>query len=135
MDILYNVHANIAYIFVVANITCKKFFVTICVLTNYLLHSVQCFIYMYRMGDGAREISNAGKEVFGSDGSRLMCWAHTYRNIVPRLSALKKMNQKLQQELLHDIQSLQWSCHSEDAFDAVFDLLEDKYTQNNNFID
>ena len=35
----------------------------------------------YLMGDGAKEITNAGKEVFKDLGVRLMCWPHTYRNV------------------------------------------------------
>ena len=81
------------------------------------------------MGDGAREITKAGQEVFGDDGIRLMCWPHTYRNLVPRMSAIKQENKKIQQELQRDIESLQWSCHSEDTFVIVFDLLEKKYTE------
>lgn len=83
------------------------------------------------MGDGAREITKAGEEVFGSDGVRLMCWPHTYRNIVSRMAALRNTNRKLQQELLDDIQNMQWSVHSEETFLVVFDLLEAKYVQGN----
>ena len=83
------------------------------------------------MGDGAREITKAGEEVFGDEGARLMCWPHTYRKIIQRLTNLKKVNGKIQQELLHDIESLQWSCHSEHTFDVVFTLLERKYLIDN----
>ena len=83
------------------------------------------------MGDGAREITKAGKEVFGEEGARLMCWPHTYRKIIPRLANLKKVNGKIQQELLHDIKFLQWSCHSKHTFDVVFTLLERKYLIDN----
>ena len=83
------------------------------------------------MGDGAREITKAGKEVFGEEGARLMCWPHTYRKIIPRLANLKKVNGKIQQELLHDIEFLQWSCHSKHTFDVVFTLLERKYLIDN----
>ena len=38
------------------------------------------------MGDGAREITRAGEEVFGKEGVRLMCWPHTYRNLVNNMS-------------------------------------------------
>ena len=31
----------------------------------------------YSMGDGAQEITNAGEEVFGDEGTRLMCWPHS----------------------------------------------------------
>ena len=81
------------------------------------------------MGDGAREITKAGEEVFGNEGKRLMCWPHTYRNLVPQMSAIRNLNKKLQLQLMSDIQSLQWSCHSEDTFLIVFDLLEKKYVQ------
>ena len=47
------------------------------------------------MVDGAQEITNAGKDVYGSNGTGFMCWPHTYRNNVPRLSALKKLNKKI----------------------------------------
>jgi hypothetical protein len=83
------------------------------------------------MGDGAREISKAGEVVFGQDGTRLMCWPHTYRNLVNKMAALRNQNQKLQQQLLQDIQNLQWSCHSEKTFIVVFDLLEKKYVDGN----
>ena len=82
----------------------------------------------YRMGDGAREITKAGENVFGTVGDRLMCWPHTYRNLVPKMAAIRNSSKKLQQQLLHDIQNLQWSCHSEKTFNVVFDLLEKKYT-------
>ena len=81
----------------------------------------------YRMGDGAQEITNAGEEVFGDEGTRLMCWPHTYRNLLKRMAALRNSNPKLQQQLMNDIQNLQWSCHSEKSFLVVFDLLENKY--------
>ena len=42
----------------------------------------------YQMGDGAREITKAGLEVFGNVGVRLMCWPHTYRNLLREMSAL-----------------------------------------------
>ena len=81
------------------------------------------------MGDGAREITKAGEEVFGNVGVRLMCWPHTYRNLVPRMSALRNANKKLQEQLMSDIENLQWSVHSEDTFRVVFDLLESKYVE------
>ena len=54
------------------------------------------------MGDGAREITKAGKEVFGNEGKRLMCWPHTYRNLVPQMSAIRNLNKKLQLQLMSD---------------------------------
>ena len=41
------------------------------------------------MGDGAREISKAGREVFGDTGIRLMCWPHTNRYISVNLITIK----------------------------------------------
>ena len=74
------------------------------------------------MCNGVRESTNAGKDIYGSSGTRLMCWAQTYSNIVPRLSALKKLNKKLQLGLLHNI------------FNAVCNMLEDKYILNTSFL-
>ena len=88
------------------------------------LHYLAC---RYRMCDGAKEITKAGEEVFGATGTRLMCWPHTYRNLVTRMSALRRENKTLCQELMSDIQDLQWSCHSEKTFVVVFHLLEKKY--------
>ena len=83
------------------------------------------------MGDGAREISKAGEEVFGNEGVRLMCWPHTYRNLMTRMSALRNANRKLQEQLMSDIQCMQWSVHSVETFIVVFDLLEAKYVKGN----
>ena len=43
----------------------------------------------YRMGDGAKEITKAGKEVFKDPGVRLMCWPHTYRNVNNHLCSIR----------------------------------------------
>ena len=83
------------------------------------------------MGDGAREITKAGEEVFGNVGVRLMCWPHTYCNLVPRMSALKNANKKLQEQLMSDIENLQWSVHSEETFRIVFAKLSLNSTQLN----
>ena len=84
------------------------------------------------MGDGAKEITKAGEEVFDMVGTRLMCCPHTYRNLVTRMSALRRETKTLCQELMSDIQDLQWSCHSEKTFVVVFHLLEKKYTVERN---
>ena len=76
----------------------------------------------YRMGDGAQEITNAGLEIFGDVGTRLMCWPHTYRNLVPRLSHLRRLNKTLADAVLEDIEFLQWSAVNE-SFVTLFDLL------------
>ena len=73
--------------------------------------------FRYRMGDGAREITKAGEEVFGKVGSELMCRPHTYRNLLSQMAALRSLKKKLQLQLLSDIQ---WSCHSEDTFLIIY---------------
>ena len=40
------------------------------------------------MADGAREITNAGLEVFGELLIRLMCWM-CYRNVRPKLLMIR----------------------------------------------
>ena len=66
----------------------------------------------FRMGDGAHEISNAGDEVFGEEGVRLMCWPHVYRNVTPRVSQLCKINKVLADSVLEDTEFFQWSLTS-----------------------
>ena len=83
----------------------------------------------YRMGDGAQEISNAGTEIFGDSGTRIMCWPHVYRNLTKRLSQLRKLNQTLADNVLEDIEFVQWSALNE-TFDVLFDLLEKKFITN-----
>ena len=118
-----------------------KFFPTHCMLAShedtkvwaesYKFLKTKDIIPKFRMGDGAHEISNAGKEVFGDEGVRLMCWPHVYRNVTPRLSQLRKMNKVLADSVLEDIEFLQWSAVNE-SFGELFDLLEKKYTENEN---
>ena len=86
----------------------------------------------FRMGDGAQEITNAGVEIFGDSGTRLMCWPHVYRNIVPRLSQLRKINKTLADAVLADIEFLQWSAVNE-SFTELFDLLEKKFTKEDSY--
>ena len=83
----------------------------------------------YRMGGGAQEISNAGTEIFGDSGTRIMCWPHVYRNLTKRLSQLRKLNQTLADNVLEDIEFVQWSALNE-TFDVLFDLLEKKFITN-----
>ena len=79
------------------------------------------------MGDGSKEITKDGGEVFGETGVRVMHWSHTYRNLIPRMTAIKTQNKKIQQELVRDSAPLQCSCHSADTFVAAFDLGEIKF--------
>ena len=52
------------------------------------------------MGDGAQEITNAGEEVFGDVGVRLMCWPNVYRNLVKRMAEVRNCNKLLQKNLM-----------------------------------
>ena len=83
----------------------------------------------FRMGDGAPEITKAGNEVFEDCGMRIMCWSHTYRNTVPRLTEFKRMDKDIGNSILTDIESLQWSALNEVTFRKAYDLLERKYEQ------
>jgi hypothetical protein len=44
----------------------------------------------YQLGDGAKALTKAGKEVFDdiTKCSRLMCWSHVHRNIGPQLKCI-----------------------------------------------
>ena len=54
-----------------------------------------------------------------------------YRNIEKKIAAVRKVDKKLAQQIMDDIAFLQWSCHSEETFRVVFDLLEKKYQNIN----
>ena len=116
-----------------------KFFATHCMLAShedtkawaesYRFLKNMDIIPKYRMGDGAQEISNAGTEIFGDSGTMIMCWPHVYRNLTKRLSQLRKLNQTLADNVLEDIEFVQWSALNE-TFDVLFDLLEKKFITN-----
>ena len=77
----------------------------------------------FRLGDGAIAITNAGEEVFGTGpgtGIRLMCWPHVYRNIIPQLASIRKVNKKL----AADLEELQWSAHDHVTLTIAFNLLK-----------
>ena len=48
---------------------------------------------MLHMADGAWDITNAANNVFERLAIRLMCWAHVYRSIRPKLKKLRGVNQ------------------------------------------
>ena len=56
-----------------------------------------------------------------------MCWPHVFRNVVPKLAHIKKVDGKVHDQLLEDIESLQWAANNEDTFRNAYDLLEIKY--------
>ena len=85
----------------------------------------------YHLADGAKAITKAIDNVFGLQNcTRLMCWPHVYRNIVPKLKPISSINKALADQLLLEIENLQWSVHNEQSFLSVFNLLEMKYLDN-----
>ena len=56
-----------------------------------------------------------------------MCWPHVYRNVTPRLSQLRKINRNVADDLLTDIEFLQWSANTEVTFRHIYGLLEEKF--------
>ena len=81
----------------------------------------------FRMADGAWEITNAGRRVFGDAGKRLMCWAHVYRNIRPKLAGVRVTNKVLGASILADIESIQWTAQSEEEFVVLCQKLQSHY--------
>ena len=83
----------------------------------------------YHMGDGAKALSKAGREVFSDLDRchRLMCWSHVYRNITPQLKSIGIHDKELSANILNDIQVLQWSVLNEESFKKVYTLIEQKY--------
>ena len=93
----------------------------------------------FRMGDGAPAITKAGEEVFGqcshpdcTHATRLMCWSHVHRNITPRMKTIGSIDKKVEKDLLIDLENIQWSC-TRDTFEALINLLEKKYLNNQTF--
>ena len=81
------------------------------------------------MGDGAKAMTKAGRDEFINieRSSRLMCWSHVHRNITPQLRSIATFSAELSENILNDIQDLQWSVLNEETFRFVFSLLEKKY--------
>ena len=84
---------------------------------------------VHNLGDGAKAITNAGKEVFGDlvQFKRLMCWAHVHTNIHKHMKQILSNNKSVHDSLSKDINDLQWSVLNEDSFSKVFTLIEDKF--------
>ena len=87
-----------------------------------------------RLADAAKEITAAGKEVFGEHGDRLMCYPHVHRNIEPKIKTLKKQsdNQLIGKQVLEDIETFQWIV-TKKSFEIDFQALEDKYLKNSSY--
>ena len=88
----------------------------------------------YRMADGAQSITKAGEEVFSDcedcrESERLMCWSHVHRAITPQLKSLRLLNKEVANDLLSDIEEIQWSANNS-TFSSLVNLLEEKYSSN-----
>ena len=68
-------------------------------------------------------------QVFGEDGVRLMCWSHVFRNIRPKLAAIRKANAALGASMLADIESIQWMAQSEAEFELVCEKFKSHYLE------
>ena len=58
-----------------------------------------------RMADGSLAISKAGEEIFGGcpdcrNSSRLMCWSHVHRNIVPKLKTIGSIDKDVEKSII-----------------------------------
>ena len=67
--------------------------------------------------------------MFGEDGVRLMCWSHVFRNIRPKLAAIRKANAALGASMLADIESIQWMAQSEAEFELVCKKFKSHYLE------
>ena len=92
-----------------------------------------------RMADGSLAISKAGEEIFGGcpdcrNSSRLMCWSHVHRNIVPKLKTIGSIDKDVEKSIIKDIEDIQWAC-TDETFHPFVTLLEKKYVENNSYSD
>ena len=58
-----------------------------------------------------------------------MCWAHVFRNIRPKLAAIRKANPALGASMLADVESIQWMVQSEAEFEDVCEKYKRHYLQ------
>ena len=58
-----------------------------------------------------------------------MCWAHVFRNIRPKLAAIRKANPALGASMLADVESIQWMVQSEAEFEDVCKKYKRHYLQ------
>ena len=58
-----------------------------------------------------------------------MCWAHVFRNIRPKLAAIRKANPTLGASMLADIESIQWMVESEAEFTIVCEKFKLHYLE------
>ena len=58
-----------------------------------------------------------------------MCWSHVFRNIRPKLAAIRKANAALGASMLADIESIQWMAQSEAEFELVCEKFKSHYLE------
>ena len=80
------------------------------------------------MGDGAKAITKAGNRVYKDiPFSRLMCWSHVHKNILPQLKSVSVHSKSIADNIIKDIDNLQWSVLNFESFKKAYDLIEIKY--------
>ena len=80
------------------------------------------------MGDGAKAITKAGNRVYKDiPFSRLMCWSHVHKNILPQLKSVSVHSKSIADNIIKDIDNLQWSALNFESFKKAYDLIEIKY--------
>ena len=83
----------------------------------------------YHLGDGASAITSAGESVYSGDKEsiRLMCYSHVHSNLLNHLKSITTNSKTVADQLLRDIENLQWSALNEATFKKCCRLLEQKY--------
>ena len=61
------------------------------------------YVYRIQLADGAWELTNAGRAVFGNNIKRLMCCSHKYQAYKPKLAGLRNIYKFLVDNLNEDI--------------------------------
>ena len=79
------------------------------------------------LADGATAITKAIEQTYGGETTRNMCYPHVYRNVTPQLKGISSYKKEVSNEILSDIEMMQWSAMNIDSFFHIYELLEEKY--------
>ena len=89
----------------------------------------------FQMGDGAKAITKAGKNIFDDKSFfRFMFWSHVHARILPQLKRVSAHNTLISDSILADIVDLQWSVLNEETFRKTFKLIEQKYLDKHDVV-
>ena len=80
------------------------------------------------MADGSKAISSSCSEKL-PDSKRLMCWYHACKNIREKLVGVKNLDVAVSNNILSDINVLQYGAPDEESFHILFALLTRKWTE------